>query len=226
MAVRAYVRLDPDFPDHKGSYPDGAFAALVMCFCFGAQQPRPGTFRNRKLLAVLLDKRTRWLPYLIEHEDLIEQSDGSLYIEGWSEWQEGNWQVAERMQRVRARKAANRNAGDGANRNHGDGGSRNTLSDTRPARRDAGDAPHAPRESASASAFDKSVSVAPARDHDHGSRSRGTTNGLEPIGAAQLPPPLDEELIARDRAILEDPTTPEWKREAALTHLAGLGVHS
>ncbi len=208
------MRLDPDYPEHKSVYPDGAIVAHTFCFCFGAQQPKPGVFRNRRLLAVLLEKRARWIPFLVEHQDLIERPDGSLYVEGWSEWQEGNWQVAERMQRVRARK---RNAGDGAYRNGSDATPRNAPL----ASRDARDVARAPRESASASAFDKGVSVAPTRDHDVSRKE--TTNGRPP-GKPTLGVE-DGELIARDRAILADPSTPEWKREATLTHLAGLGVH-
>ena len=158
MTVRAYVRLDPAFPDHKAVYPDGAVVALTFCFCFGAQQPRPGWFRNRRLLAALLDRRARWIPYLVERRDLIEHPDGSLYIEGWEEWQEGNWQVAERMRRVRDRNKGDgrdHNSGDGADRNKGDGADRNAPSASRVPR----DVARAPRESASAKDNGVSVSV-------------------------------------------------------------------
>jgi hypothetical protein len=112
MSVRSYIRLDPLFPDHKAAYPDGAGFALVLTWCFAAQQHRPGHFRNRRLLAVFLEKRAKWVPFLIDHGDIIERPDGTLYVEGWDEWQEGDWQVIERMRRVRSRKGSN-----GADRN-------------------------------------------------------------------------------------------------------------
>jgi hypothetical protein len=102
--TRAYIRLDPEYPDRKADYPDGAFTALTMTICYGAQQPKPGRFRSRKLLAVLLERRARWIGYLLDHGDLIELPDGTLYIDGWDEWQEGDWRVVERMSRIRNRK--------------------------------------------------------------------------------------------------------------------------
>jgi hypothetical protein len=101
--VRAYLRLDPGLVDMKAGYPDGAFRAFVEVLCFAEQQPTRGVFRNRKLLAVLLDKRARWIAYLIDHADLIPMATGHLVVEGWQEWQEGDWKVAERMKRVRGR---------------------------------------------------------------------------------------------------------------------------
>lgn len=101
--MRAYLRLDPDLADHKADYPDGAFRAFVEMLCWAEQQPSRGVFRNRKLLAVLLEKRARWIPYLIDHDDLIPMPTGHLVVEGWAEWQEGDWKVAERMRRVRNR---------------------------------------------------------------------------------------------------------------------------
>jgi hypothetical protein len=105
--TRAYLRLDPELLDHKGSYPDGAFRAFVETLCLAEQQPRRGTFKNERLLRVLLERRARWVPYLIEHEDLIRGDNGSLYVDGWTEWQEGDWKVHERIARVRNRKTRN-----------------------------------------------------------------------------------------------------------------------
>ncbi len=101
--MRAYLRLDPQLADMKAEYPDGAFRAFVETLCWAEQQPSRGVFRNRKLLAVLLEKRARWINYLIEHDDLIVMPTGHLVVEGWAEWQEGDWKVSERMKRVRER---------------------------------------------------------------------------------------------------------------------------
>lgn len=104
--MRAYLRVDPDLVDHKATYPDGAFRAYVEVLCFAEQQHPRGVFRNRKLLAVLLDKRAKWIQFLLDHDDLILMPTGQLVVEGWEEWQEGDWKVAERMKRVRGRERA------------------------------------------------------------------------------------------------------------------------
>jgi hypothetical protein len=101
--MRAYLRLDPHLADKKADYPDGAHRAFVDTLCFAEHQPMRGRFRNQKLLAVLLAKRARWIPYLIEHGDLVPMPDGKLYVDGWDEWQEGDVTVPERMKRLRSR---------------------------------------------------------------------------------------------------------------------------
>jgi hypothetical protein len=70
--MRAYLRLDPNLPDRKGGYPDGAYRAYIDTLCFAEQQPQRGRFRSRRLLSVLLEKRAKWIPYLISHGDLTE----------------------------------------------------------------------------------------------------------------------------------------------------------
>jgi hypothetical protein len=103
--TRAYLRLDPALLDHKGDYPDGAGFAFVLTLCLAEQQPKRGIFKSEKLLRVLLERRARWVPYLIEHGDLLRRAGGSLYVDGWDEWQEGDWKVHERVARVRNRRS-------------------------------------------------------------------------------------------------------------------------
>ena len=106
--TRAYVRVDPGFYERKAlaqGYPLGAVAALVGCFCLGESQPTRGSFRDRRVLGVLLGPGARWIPYLLEHGDLVEREElPRLYIDGWHEWQEGDLTVPERMARMRAKK--------------------------------------------------------------------------------------------------------------------------
>ena len=104
--MRAYLRLDPNLADKKAPYPDGAFRAFVEVLCFAEQQPARGYFRNDRLLRVLLEKRAKWVPFLIANGDLRVETDGRLYVETWLEWQEGDVTVPERMARLRARKAS------------------------------------------------------------------------------------------------------------------------
>jgi hypothetical protein len=115
MTRRAYLRLDPDFFERKvfgDHYPIPAAFALVATFCLAEDQPHRGRFRSEKLLKVLLDgpdepptRLSRQVPYLIEHGDLTVQDRGVLYVDGWDEWQEGDWKVAERVRRIRFRKS-------------------------------------------------------------------------------------------------------------------------
>lgn len=106
--MRAYLRLDPQLADMKIGYPDGAFRAFVEVLCFAEQQHPRGVFRSRRLLAVLLDRRARWIPYLLEQGDLAEMPTGQLVVDGWTEWQEGDWKVHERIARIRNRQRRER----------------------------------------------------------------------------------------------------------------------
>jgi len=102
--MRSYIRLDPNLPDTKSEYPDGAWRAYVEVLCHSEWQPVRGTFRDERLLRVILGRRARWVAYLLDHRDLVRRADGSLYVVGWAEWNEGDYTAAERMRRYRARK--------------------------------------------------------------------------------------------------------------------------
>ncbi len=101
--TRAYIRLDPAFDERKESYPDGPFAALVSTFCLAEHQPERGRFRSLDYLRRLLGHRGRHVQYLVDHGDLTLIPDGRVYVDGWDEWQEGDWKVAERVARIRSR---------------------------------------------------------------------------------------------------------------------------
>lgn len=106
--TRAYLRLDPGFDERKESYPDGPYSALIATFCLGELQPERGRFRSLDYLSRLLGRRGRHVPYLVEHGDLTKLDDGRVYVDGWDEWQEGDWKVAERVARIRNRKVPER----------------------------------------------------------------------------------------------------------------------
>lgn len=118
--TRAYIRLDPAFDEHKESYPDGPYAALVATLCLAEHQPERGRFRSTDYLRRLLGRRGRHLAYLLEHGDLLELPDGRVYVDGWDEWQEGDWKVGERVARIRHR--ARRNGARNAASNGGGNG--------------------------------------------------------------------------------------------------------
>ncbi len=122
MSTRAYLRKDPATWRRKvveQGYPAAQYAAFEAVLCLGEEQPERGRFRSERLLRLLLDEprdgvRIGWgrhIPFLIEHGDLIRQTDGSLYIDGWDEWQEGDWKVAERVARIRHRKDVHQSNG-------------------------------------------------------------------------------------------------------------------
>lgn len=117
---RAYFRTLPDLYERKAfgtdthpPYPAAAVACFIGVLCFAEQQPERGRFKSQRLVKALLEGPrgegtaiARMIPFLIAQGDLIERPDGSLYVDGWDELQEGDWQAAERVQRHRARNAA------------------------------------------------------------------------------------------------------------------------
>ena len=106
--ARAYLRLDPAFFERKAldqKYPAGAVVALAGAFCNAEHQPQRGRFRNERVLRALLGPYAKWIPYLIAKRDLVRVGE-QLYVDGWDEWQEGDWKVGERVRRIRGRRKA------------------------------------------------------------------------------------------------------------------------
>lgn len=103
--TRAYIKLDPGFPDRKEYYPDGPWRALVTLFCYAAHQPSPGTFKNEKLVKVILGPHARHLAFLLDERDVTKSRDGSLVVVGWVDWQEGSYpSVGARMDAIEKRR--------------------------------------------------------------------------------------------------------------------------
>lgn len=98
---RAYLRLDPNIDQ---THPD--INAFVRLMCAAARQPERGRFRNKAQLVALFGKTKAG--QMIDREDVVTLDDGRIYVEGWDEWQEGDHTVAERMRRMRARRADKR----------------------------------------------------------------------------------------------------------------------
>ena len=102
--MRAYIRIDPQLAERKEGTEDGLVVAFIKTLCFAEQQPHRGRFKNLAIFRAYLGRHARWIPRLVTAGDVQELHDGSYYVDGWDEWQEGNWQVGERMKLVRERK--------------------------------------------------------------------------------------------------------------------------
>lgn len=100
---RAYLRTDPNLDQH----PDPL--AMVRAMCAAARQPERGRFRDPRILERAVGRRQ--YREMVQRGDVVPADPGpGIYLDGWDEWQEGDFTVAERMRRMRARRAAKRRA--------------------------------------------------------------------------------------------------------------------
>ena len=95
---KAYLRLDPNIDQTHPDNLDG----FIRLLCASNRQPVRGRFRSRALVEGVLGRAA--VKRLIERGDICQQPDGSWTVPGWSEWQEGDWTVADRQRRIRARR--------------------------------------------------------------------------------------------------------------------------
>lgn len=95
---KAYLRMSPNLDMHPN--PD----AMVRAMCAAARQPERGRFREASVLERIVGRRAYRV--MVERGDIVPAVPGpGVYLDGWDEWQEGDYTVAERMRRLRARKA-------------------------------------------------------------------------------------------------------------------------
>jgi hypothetical protein len=102
--VKAYLRFDPLTDERKAGYTDGQFRAFFHVVCAASRQNPRGRFRNAAQLRGLLGRHARHLPFLLSEGDLVAETGGVLYVEGWDQWQEGDLSVADRMAALRNRR--------------------------------------------------------------------------------------------------------------------------
>ena len=242
MTTRAYLRTDPGIWRRKvveQRYPAPLFAAFQAVLCLAEEQPERGRFRSERLLRLLLDEpmdgvSIRWgrhVTELIARGDLVRLADGTLYVDGWDEWQEGDVTVRERMQRLRDRRK--RYAGsDGHDRNDGDGDDRNAPGEatvTVPSRaRDPRAATRAPSAAAVSGSGSGGIPPTPAErghDGDDEEHPRGTprANGTNPRAVASRDAQRRRD-VANDLQMryLRGELTADQHRQARLD--AGLGA--
>ena len=113
---KAYLRVDPHIASNHENV--GEYMFLLES---GHDSPRRGRFKNVAVLRQAVGRargdRSIARKDVVGHGDEEACLDGEgkrrqlcpndyphLYINGWDEWQEGDFTVAERMRRVRARK--------------------------------------------------------------------------------------------------------------------------
>jgi hypothetical protein len=113
--MKAYLRIDPLIDERKSHYMPAQLGAFVKVLALSSRQGQRGRFRSIKALTGALPAAYgKHVAFLIEQGDLIEQPDGSLYFDGYDEWQEGDVTVGERMARLRNRKRNNGVTSDAA----------------------------------------------------------------------------------------------------------------
>lgn len=103
--MKAYLRLDPLVDERKSHYTPAQFGTFLKVMALASRQSHRGRFRSRAaLLGALPAAYARQLPFLYAEGDLLDQPDGTVYLDGYDEWQEGDVTVRERMARLRNRK--------------------------------------------------------------------------------------------------------------------------
>ena len=113
--MRAYHRVDPLMDERKSHYTPAQLGAYLKVQLLAGRQSHRGRFRSQAaLVGALPAAYAKHVAFLIEQRDLVAQQDGSLYLDGWDEWQEGDVTVKERMARLRNRHRNGAVTGGGA----------------------------------------------------------------------------------------------------------------
>lgn len=94
--------------ERKSHYTPAQFGAFLKVQLVAGRQTTPGAFRSVKaLVGSLPASYARLVPFLLQQGDIVERPDGTVYVDGWTEWQEGDLTVGERMTRLRNRRRNN-----------------------------------------------------------------------------------------------------------------------
>ena len=103
--MRAYHRIDPLMDERKGHYTPAQLATFLKVQLVAGRQTTRGRFRSlAHLKAMLPAAYARHVDFLIAEGDLDVMADQSIYVDGWDEWQEGDFTVKDRMARLRNRR--------------------------------------------------------------------------------------------------------------------------
>lgn len=103
--MRAYHRVDPLMDERKSHYSPAQLGTFLKVQLLAGRQTHRGRFRSAQaLVGALPAAYGKHVPFLVEQGDLVTLADGTLYLDGWDEWQEGDITVRDRMARLRNRK--------------------------------------------------------------------------------------------------------------------------
>jgi hypothetical protein len=103
--VKAYLRIDPLIDERKSHYTPAQLGAFLKVLALASRQAHRGRFRSQAaLMGALPAAYGRHVAFLVAEGDLVTQPDGTVYLDGYDEWQEGDVTVRERMARLRNRK--------------------------------------------------------------------------------------------------------------------------
>lgn len=103
--MRAYHRVDPLMDERKGHYTPAQFGAFLKVQLLSGRQMQRGRFRSLEAVRALLPASyVRHVDFLLAQGDLVVQDDGTVYVDGYDEWQEGDLTVKDRMARLRNRR--------------------------------------------------------------------------------------------------------------------------
>lgn len=94
--------------ERKSHYTPAQFGAFLKVQLVAGRQSNRGRFRSIEALRGTLPAAyARHVPFLVEEGDVSVKHDGSVYIPGWDEWQEGDLTVRERMAKLRNKQRNN-----------------------------------------------------------------------------------------------------------------------
>lgn len=111
--MRAYHRVDPLMDERKGHYSPGQLGAFLKVQLLAGRQTRRGRFRSLAALRAMLPAAfVRHVSFLVAEGDLDVLADGTVYIDGWDQWQEGDFTVRDRMAALRNRRRNGAVTGD------------------------------------------------------------------------------------------------------------------
>jgi len=104
VGVRAYHRVDPLMDERKGHYTPAQLGAFLKVQLLAGRQTARGRFRSvAALRAILPAAYVRHVDFLLSEGDLDVLTDGTVYVDGWDQWQEGDLTVKDRMAALRNR---------------------------------------------------------------------------------------------------------------------------
>lgn len=89
----------------KSHYTPAQLGAFLKVQLVAGRQKHRGRFRSLEALRMTLPVAyVKYIAFLVAEGDIRVGPDGTAYIDGWDEWQEGDLTVADRMKALRNRR--------------------------------------------------------------------------------------------------------------------------